>query len=122
MNFLICIHIFYFLFIKFISNSNGKKTSLSLTKCAFCIQQLLVALVSAYRYEGPCVHEATAKSEAKILHNAIKNAKQNPIEDDKVIMLLSTRSKPHLKAVYKYYKELSGNFLDQVGLHTYYIH
>ncbi|KAJ6392870.1 hypothetical protein OIU77_022367 [Salix suchowensis] len=42
-------------------------------------RKLLVALVSAYRYEGPKVKEDAAKSEAKILANAIKNGlKKNP--------------------------------------------
>ncbi|CAK7336560.1 unnamed protein product [Dovyalis caffra] len=72
-------------------------------------RKLLVALVSAYRYEGPKVKEDAAKSEAKILANAIKNGdKKNPIEDEEVVRILATRSKPHLKAVYKHYKEVSG--------------
>lgn len=73
-------------------------------------RKLLVALVSAYRYEGPKVKEDAARSEAKILANAIKNGnKKNPIEDEEVIRILSTRSKAHLKVVYKHYKEVSGN-------------
>ncbi|EEF49584.1 annexin D4 [Ricinus communis] len=73
-------------------------------------RKLLVALASAYRYEGPKVKEDSAKFEAKIFANAVKNGdKTNPIEDDEVIRILSTRSKPHLKAVYKHYKEISGN-------------
>ena len=80
-----------------------------------CIKQLLVALVSAYRYEGPHVQEETAKSEAKVLYNAIKAvAKKNPTENEEVIMILATRSKSHIKAVYKYCEEISGNHLQQV--------
>ncbi|KAJ4711503.1 putative Annexin [Melia azedarach] len=77
-------------------------------------KKLLVALVSAYRYEGPKVKEDHAKSEAKTLAAAVKNAaKQNPLENDEVIRILSTRSKPHLKSVYKYYKDISGVHFDE---------
>lgn len=75
----------------------------------------MVALLSAYRYEGTKVKDDTAKSEAKILSNAIKNAHKKPInEDDEVIRILATRSKLHLQAVYKHYKEISGKNLDEV--------
>lgn len=85
-----------------------------LIECLLC-GQLLVALVSAYRYEGPKVKEDHAKSEAKTLAAAVKNAaKQNPLENDEVIRILSTRSKPHLKSVYKYYKDISGVHFDEV--------
>ncbi|KAB1199580.1 Annexin D4 [Morella rubra] len=77
-------------------------------------RKLLVALVSAYRYEGTKVKEDAAKSEAKELHNAIKNAdKRKPIEDDEVVRILTTRSKPHLQAIYKHYKEISGKNIDE---------
>ncbi|KAJ9190588.1 hypothetical protein P3X46_001773 [Hevea brasiliensis] len=77
-------------------------------------RKLLVALVSAYRYEGPKVREDTAKSEAKIVANAIKNGdKKNPIEDDEVIRILTTRSKLHLKAIYKHYNEVSGKSIHE---------
>ncbi|XVF41149.1 hypothetical protein PTKIN_Ptkin01aG0256900 [Pterospermum kingtungense] len=77
-------------------------------------RKLLVALVSAYRYEGPKVKEDTAKSEAKALLNAIKNAdKRKPIEDEEVITILTTRSKPHLREVYEQYKKISGNTITQ---------
>ncbi|PSS24414.1 Annexin like [Actinidia chinensis var. chinensis] len=71
-------------------------------------RKLFVALVSSYRYEGPKVHEDTAKSEAKTLYNAVINAgKKHPLEDEDVVRILSTRSKLHLKSVFKYYKEFS---------------
>ncbi|PRQ55141.1 putative annexin [Rosa chinensis] len=77
-------------------------------------KKLLVALVSAYRYEGAKVKDDTAKSEAQTLSHAIKNAdKTNPIEDDEVIRILSTRSKAHLREVYKHYKEISGQNIDE---------
>lgn len=74
----------------------------------------MVALVSAYRYEGKKVHEDVAKSEAKILSAAIKNAaKKNPMEDEDVVRILSTRSKLHLNSVFKHYKDISGKNLDE---------
>ena len=77
--------------------------------------QLFVALVSSYRYEGPKVHEDTAKSEAKTLYNAVINAaKKPPIEDEDVVRILSIRSKLHLKSVFKYYKEFSGEDMEEV--------
>jgi hypothetical protein len=72
----------------------------------------LVALVSAYRYEGSKFRDDAAKSEAETLSNAIKNGK--PIEDDEVIRILATRSKPHLQAIYKHYMEISGQNIDEV--------
>lgn len=81
----------------------------------YLCEQLLIALLSAYRYEGTKVKDDIAKSEAKTLSNAIKNAHKKPInEDDEVIRILATRSKLHLQAVYKHYKEISGKNLDEV--------
>ncbi|KAJ4969953.1 hypothetical protein NE237_003052 [Protea cynaroides] len=77
-------------------------------------RNLFVALVSAYRYEGPKVNDEITKSEAKILSNAFKNAdKKNPVEDEEVVRILSTRSKPHLQAIYKHYKEICKQTLDE---------
>lgn len=81
-------------------------------KNILCIdqQQLLVGLVSSYRYEGPkVVNEHTARFEAETICCAIKNAeKKNPIEDEEVVRILTTRSKPHIKAILKHYKEING--------------
>ncbi|XP_022747628.1 annexin D4-like isoform X2 [Durio zibethinus] len=80
-----------------------------------CERKLLVALVSAYRYEGPKVNEDVVKSEAEILSNAIKNAdKRKPIEDEDTIMILATRSKPHLKAVYEHYNKICDKSLTEI--------
>ncbi|KAI4333017.1 hypothetical protein L6164_017874 [Bauhinia variegata] len=77
-------------------------------------RKLLVALLSAYRYEGSKLKDDAAKSDAKKLSIAIKNGHNKAIiEDDEVIRILSTRSKPHIHAVYKHYKEISGNNLDE---------
>ena len=57
-----------------------------------------------------------AKSDAKHLAHAIKGAdKKSLVEDDEVIRILSTRSKPHLKEVYEQYKKISHDkTLDEV--------
>ncbi|KAK4339526.1 hypothetical protein RND71_040988 [Anisodus tanguticus] len=86
----------------------------SISNLPFCYdKQLLVALVSSYRYEGPRVNEDLAKSEAKIFVNALKDAKKTLIEDEEIVRVLSTRSKLHLKAIYSHYKEMTGKFLDE---------
>ncbi|XP_039063264.1 annexin D4-like [Hibiscus syriacus] len=78
-------------------------------------RKLLVALVSAYRYEGSKVKEDTAKSEAKALLNAIKDGdKKKVMENDEVVRILTTRSKPHLKEVYQQYKKISGKTIIEV--------
>ena len=82
---------------------------------AVILQQLLVGLVSSYRYEGSHVNEDRAKSEAKALNNAIKKAgAEKPIENDDVIRILTTRSKPFLKVVFKFYKEMYGKSIEEV--------
>ncbi|RAL48806.1 hypothetical protein DM860_001126 [Cuscuta australis] len=85
---------------------------------AFHIQsperKLLVALVSSYRYEGPKVHEDIAKSEAKVLADAIKPAGgMSLVGDEEIVRILATRSKLHLMSVYKYYKDITGKLLDE---------
>ncbi|CAA0808945.1 Annexin D4 [Striga hermonthica] len=78
--------------------------------------KLLVALLSSYRYEGPKVNEEIAKFEAKALVDAIReNEKKGGrlLENEEVVRILSTRSKLHLHAIYKHYKEISGNYFDE---------
>ncbi|CAM0955758.1 unnamed protein product [Alopecurus aequalis] len=77
---------------------------------------LLVGLVSAYRYEGPKVSSDTAKAEAKALGAAVKSAGSagtKLVEDDAVVRILTTRSKPHLVETFKYYKELHGKHIQE---------
>ncbi|XP_024021121.1 annexin D4 [Morus notabilis] len=77
-------------------------------------RKLLVALLSAYRYEGPKVKDDNVKSDVKELANAIKNAdKKSLLQDDEVIRILSTRSRAHLKEVYDQYHKNSGKNLDE---------
>lgn len=71
--------------------------------------------MSSHRYEGPRVNNDLAKSEAMVFVNAVKNAdKKNLIEDEEIVRILSTRSKLCLKAIYNYYKEITGKLLDEV--------
>uniref|UniRef100_A0ACD5TAG4 Uncharacterized protein n=1 Tax=Avena sativa TaxID=4498 RepID=A0ACD5TAG4_AVESA len=78
---------------------------------------LLVGLVSAYRYEGPKVSEDTARSEAKALGAAVKSAAgAKLVENEEVVRILTTRSKPHLVQTFKQYKELHGrHFLEDLA-------
>ncbi|KAL3829786.1 hypothetical protein ACJIZ3_018588 [Penstemon smallii] len=82
-------------------------------------KKLLVALLSAYRYEGTKVNDEIAKLEAQTVWNAIREGgtgnRKELLEDEEIIRILSTRSKLHLKAIYKHYKELitGNNSLDE---------
>ncbi|GJM86880.1 hypothetical protein PR202_ga02779 [Eleusine coracana subsp. coracana] len=64
--------------------------------------QLLVPLVSAYRYDGPEVNTSVAHSEAKILHEKIH---KKAYSDDEIIRILTTRSKAQLLATFNSYND-----------------
>lgn len=66
------------------------------------IRKLLVALVTAYRYDGGEINAKLAKSEADILHDAIKDKAFN---HDEIIRILSTRSKTQLMATFNHYRD-----------------
>ncbi|KAL6843054.1 hypothetical protein ACP4OV_027128 [Aristida adscensionis] len=72
---------------------------------------LLVGLVSAYRYEGPRVNEEVARAEAKALGAAVKGA--GLVESDEVVRILSTRSKAHLAETFRYYREAHGRSIEE---------
>ncbi|XP_073146371.1 annexin D4 isoform X2 [Henckelia pumila] len=72
------------------------------------MKRLLIALVSSYRYEGPKVNQEAAKTDANTLSSAIKEG-----ESELLIRVISTRSILHLNHLYKYYKEIHGNYLDE---------
>ncbi|PIA53727.1 hypothetical protein AQUCO_00900364v1 [Aquilegia coerulea] len=76
-------------------------------------RNLLVALVSSYRYQGPKVHAETAKAEAKILANAIKSSGNELEKNAEVLRILTTRSKASLQAIFKHYKELYGKNIEE---------
>ncbi|XP_068637069.1 annexin Gh1-like [Aristolochia californica] len=69
-------------------------------------RKLLLPLVVAYRYEGPEVNMTLAKSEAKILHEKIK---EKAYSDDEVIRILTTRSKAQLGATFNHYNNEFGH-------------
>ncbi|MBA0813498.1 hypothetical protein Gohar_027343 [Gossypium harknessii] len=67
--------------------------------------QLLVALVSAFRYDGEEINTRVANSEAKILHEAVKDKEFN---HEDIIRILSTRSKMQLMATFNRYRDDHG--------------
>ncbi|XP_057826561.1 annexin Gh1 [Cryptomeria japonica] len=73
-------------------------------------RKLLVALVSSYRYEGPEVDIRLAKSEAKQLHEAIK---EKAFNHEELIRILSTRSKAQLNATFNHYKDEYGHHINK---------
>lgn len=73
--------------------------------------QLLVPLVSAFRYEGDEVNMTLAKTEAKILHEKISHKAYN---DEEIIRILSTRSKAQINATLNHYNNQFGNAINKV--------
>ncbi|XP_028788868.1 annexin-like protein RJ4 [Neltuma alba] len=67
-----------------------------------CLRQLLVGLVSSYRYEGDEINARLAQTEANILHDALKSKNGNYEE---VIRILTTRSKTQLVATFNRYRD-----------------
>ncbi|CAN8284846.1 unnamed protein product [Cochlearia groenlandica] len=74
-------------------------------------RNLLVNLVSAYRYEGDKVKKDSAKSEAGILAEAVESSGEEVVENYEVVRILSTRSKLHLQHVYEHFNEITGSDL-----------
>ncbi|XP_066379867.1 annexin D4-like [Miscanthus floridulus] len=77
---------------------------------------LLVGLVSAYRYEGACVSEDLATEEAKALAAAVRSAPAAAtklVQNEQVVRVLATRSKPQLRATFRVYMELHGKPLEE---------
>ncbi|CAL0303571.1 unnamed protein product [Lupinus luteus] len=69
------------------------------------LRQLLVGLVTSYRYTGDEINAKLAQSEAEILHEAIKEKKGS---QEEAVRILSTRSKTQLIATFNYYREIHG--------------
>ncbi|RYQ86644.1 hypothetical protein Ahy_B10g106293 isoform A [Arachis hypogaea] len=65
-------------------------------------EQLLVGLVSSFRYEGDEINARLAQSEANILHETVKEKKGNYEE---AIRILTTRSKTQLVATFNRYRD-----------------
>ncbi|GLJ17818.1 hypothetical protein SUGI_0311610 [Cryptomeria japonica] len=73
-------------------------------------QKLLFALASSFRYEGPEVDMHLAKSEAKILHEAIKDKART----DDIVRIISTRSKAQLNAAFNQLRDDFGYSINQL--------
>jgi annexin A13 len=73
--------------------------------------QLLVAVISTYKYDGEEFDENVAHSEANILHQLIEKKAYN---DDEMIRILSTRSKKQLCATFNIIKDLFGTTITKV--------
>ncbi|KAL1300712.1 hypothetical protein HN51_045369 [Arachis hypogaea] len=69
------------------------------------LRQLLLGLVTAYRYIGDEINAKLAQSEAEILHEAVKEKKGS---QEEAIRVLSTRSKTQLIATFNRYREIHG--------------
>ncbi|XP_061349574.1 annexin-like protein RJ4 [Gastrolobium bilobum] len=69
------------------------------------IRQLLVGLVTSFRYVGDEINAKLAQTEAEILHEAVKE-KKGSIEES--IRILTTRSKTQLIATFNRYREIHG--------------
>lgn len=77
--------------------------------------QLLVALVSTYRYDGEDIDVKLAKSEAKILQERIKD---NELNHDEIIRILGTRSKAQIYATFNSYREEYGTSIEEVSIES----
>ena len=79
-----------------------------------------MGLVSAYRYEGARVSEDLATEEAKALAAAVRAAPAAKlVQNEQVVRVLATRSKPQLRATFRVYMELHGKPLEEVVKNIY---
>ncbi|GMI80317.1 ANNEXIN 8, annexin 8 [Hibiscus trionum] len=74
-------------------------------------RMLLVALVTAFRYDGEEINTRVANSEAKILYEAVENKKFN---HEEVIRILTTRSKMQLMATFNRYRDDHGTSITKL--------
>ena len=79
----------------------------------FVCAQFLVRLVSSYRYAGEHVDDELARAEADELHGAAV-VKKEALHGD-VVRIVSSRSKPQLKATFERYKQEHGKAIDEVS-------
>ncbi|XP_050274582.1 annexin D8 [Quercus robur] len=69
------------------------------------IRKVLLAVVSAYRYDGYEFDTQMADSEAVILHEEIQ---EKAFNHEELIRILSTRSKAQLKGTFNRYRDIHG--------------
>jgi annexin A13 len=72
-----------------------------------------VAVASSYRYDKELVDKKVANAEAAKLHEVIKSKK---LDQDDIILILSTRNFHQLRATFACYNQNFGNSIDQVQL------
>ena len=77
----------------------------------FGFGQLLVGLVSSYRYVGDEINARLTKTKADILHKAIKEKKG---KYEEAIRILTTRSKTQLLATFNRYRDDHGISITKV--------
>lgn len=75
------------------------------------ILQLLVGLVSSYRYDKELFDPNVANIEADRLHEAIKSKQ---LDRDDIVYIISTRNFCQLKTTFESYKQKFGNTIMQV--------
>lgn len=76
------------------------------------VGQVLVSLVSSYRYDKEVVDSSIANTEAAKLHEAIQAKK---LHDDELLRILSTRNAFQLKKTFQLYKDNYGTSIDKVA-------
>ena len=81
-----------------------------------CLLQLLLALVSTYRYDGNDVNMGLAKSEAKIVHEAVRNG---TLDHQELVRIVGTRSKAQLKATFSCFKDEHNSSITKVRPQKY---
>ncbi|XP_030521176.2 annexin D8 [Rhodamnia argentea] len=69
------------------------------------VRKILVALASAYRYDGNDIDKEMAKSEAGILRDEIHG---NAFNHEELTRILSTRSKAQLNSTFNHYRDIHG--------------
>lgn len=73
--------------------------------------QLLVPLVSTFRYDGGDVNMMLARTEAKILRDKISD---KDYAHEELIRILTTRSKAQINATLNHYNDNFGNAINKV--------
>lgn len=79
--------------------------------------QLLVALVGIHRYNGDEINARLANSEADILNKAIR---ENVLNHEEIIRILTTRSRAQLMATLNHYKDDHGTSITKAKAKFFY--
>ena len=77
------------------------------------LPQILVRLISSYRFNKEVVNSSVANSEAATLHDAIQTGQ---LDHDDLVWILSTRNYFQLRETFKCYKNKYGSSIEQVHL------